>query len=490
MRSLLTGIWVSVFGWPDGIESFSRGQDAPAPITKKVAQPDTAVFSASVFFELIRQNHPIVKQAGLFGEEARQVLVQARGAFDPKLVTHYDRKKFGRDLYFDHWQNKLAVPLWPGGVDLNVSYDRNSNRGRYINPEERTPPSGLTGVGLSVPIGQGLLIDVRRNTVRQARLAGDLAEADRLKLVNKTLFEAAKTYWEWFFAHQQRRLLTEGHALADRRFRALRERTLLGDAAAIDTTEALITVQDRLVQRQQAEVEEQNARLLVGTFLWNDANQPVELPATARPQEPSLALPNETTFQTLLDRAADQHPDLLKLAAKSQQLTLEERFRRAMIQPQISLSASLLSETPNPDVRYDWSSYYALHPQNHKISVDMVLPLFLRKERGKLRETQIKNQQLVLERQQTGRDISNTVQSAYNQLQTLARQVAVQQQTIDNQRVLLRAEQQKFELGESSLFLVNARETKLIDLQVKGEELKTKYQKAVAELYFVAGTVQ
>lgn len=489
MRSLLVTIWLTVVGCPWSVAlPWSVGTEITATPTDTSAQLDTAVFSASVFFELIRQHHPIVKQASLFGEEARQVLVQARGAFDPKLASYYDRKEFGRDLYFDHWQSKLVVPLWPGGVDLNVSYDRNSNQGRYINPEERTPPSGLTGVGLSVPIGQGLLVDSRRNAVRQARLAGDLAGADRLKLINKTVFEAAKTYWEWFYAHQQRRLLTEGYDLADRRFRAVRERALLGDAAGIDTTEALITVQDRLVQRQQAEVQEQNARLLVSTFLWNDANQPVELPATAQPQQPSLALPDDSVFQILLDQATRRHPELLKLAAKTEQLTLEERFRRAMIQPQIMLNASLLSETPNPDVRYDWSSYYAFRPQNHKISLDMVFPLFLRKERGKLREIQIKNQQVVLERQQTGRDIANTVQSAYNQLRALARQVAVQQQTIENQHLLLRAEQQKFELGESSLFLINARETKLIDLRVKGEELKTKYQKAVAELYFVAGT--
>jgi outer membrane protein TolC len=454
----------------------------------ETVQPDTSVFSASVFYELIRQNHPIVKQANLFGEEARQVLVQARGAFDPKLVSTYDRKEFGNDLYYDHWQNKLAVPLWPGGVDLNVSYDRNN--GRFINPEDRTPSSGLAGVGLSVPIGQGLLMDARRNAVRQAQLAQNLAEADRLKLVNKTLFDAAKTYWEWFLAYQQRQLLVEGFDLADQRFRALRERAALGDAATIDTTEALITVQDRLVQRQQAEVDEQNARLRVSAFLWNLNGQPVELPASARPQEPTLTPPNENVFQSLLDRANTQHPDLLKLAVKNQQLTVEERFRRAMIQPQIMLSASLLSETPTVDAGYNWSSYYAFRPQNHKIGVDFVMPLFLRKERGKLREVQVKNQQVVLERQQTSRTIANTVQAAYNQLQTLSRQTAVQQQTIENQQRLLQAEQQKFEMGESSLFLVNARESKLIDLRLKGEELKSKYQKAVAELYFVAGTTE
>lgn len=450
------------------------------------AQPDTTTFTAGVFYDLIREHHPIVKQASLFGEEARQVLLQARGAFDPKLASTYDRKEFGTDLYYDHWQNKLAVPLWMGGVDLTVGYER--NEGKYINPEERTPRSGLTTVGLTVPIGQGILIDARRTAVRQARLMQNLAEADRLKLVNKLLYEAAKTYWEWSLAYQQRRLLTEGYDLAEQRFRALRERSLLGEAATIDTTEALITVQDRLVQRQQALLDEQNARLQVNTFLWNAAGNPVDLPALAVPQPPLLTPPSDSTLTTLLNRAISQHPELLKLDAKLSQLALEERFRRAMIQPQISLTASLLSQTPSVDAGYDWSSYYAFRPQNHKIGVDFVLPLFLRKERGKLREVQVKNQQTALERQQTGRDISNGVRAAYNQLQTLAGQVTVQQQTIQNQQRLLLAEQQKFDLGESSLFLVNARETKLIDLRLKGEELKTKYQKALAELYFVAGT--
>jgi outer membrane protein TolC len=450
------------------------------------AEPDTSVFPAQVFFDLIRQNHPIVKQASLFNEEARQVLIQARGAFDPKIASFYDRKEFGQDLYYNHWQNKLSVPLWLAGIDLNVSYDR--NEGKYINPEERTPVSGLTGVGLSMPIGQGLLIDARRNAVRQARLAQNMAKADQLKLVNKTLFDAAKSYWDWFLAYQQRRLVTEGYELADRRFRALRERALLGDAAIIDTTEALITVQDRLVQRQQAEGDEQNARLRVNTFLWNADGRPTELPAQVTPQEPSLKPLADTVLQSLLDQSARQHPELLKLDTKIGQLALEERFRRAMIQPQVSLNASILSQTPTVDLPYDWASYYSFRPQNHKIGVDFIFPLFLRKERGKLREVQVKNQQTTLERQQTGRDITNTVQAAYNQLQALARQVDVQQQTIRNQELLLQAEQQKFELGESSLFLVNSRETKLIDLRVKGEELKTKYQKAIAELYFVAGT--
>lgn len=478
LRDRLTGCLVL---WLCVVSFTLRGQGDSSRL-------DTTVFQARLFYDLVRQHHPLIRQAGLFGEEARQVVLQARGAFDPKLVSHYDRKEFGSDLYYDHWQNKLAVPIWPAGIDLNISYDRNDPAGKYINPEERTPPTGLTGVGLSVPIGRTLFVDARRNAVRQARVAQNLAEADRISLINKTLYEAASAYWEWFLAYQQRRLLDEGYVLAERRFVALRLQAQLGDVAYIDTTEALITVQDRLVQRQQAVVDEQNARLKVNVFLWTPDGQPAELPPYSVPQMPPPPTSVDVIQRSLLEQAAERHPTLLKLDNKLQQLTLEERFRQAMVQPQIALSASLLSQTPSLDTNYDWSSYYSFRPQNYKVGLDIVFPLFLRKERGKLREVQIKYQQTRLDRQQQGRTIANGVQVAYNQLQAFVSQIATQQQTIENQRILVKGETDKFLLGESSLFLVNARETKLIDLQIKGEKLKASYQKAIAELYYIAGS--
>lgn len=466
------------------------GVSAKSGLTGSGLQSDT-VFSAADFYQVVFQHHPLVRQAALLNQEAQQEIRQARGAFDPKLFSTYDRKEFGQTLYYEKWQSGLSVPVLPGGVDIKLTYDQNA--GQYINPEERLPSSGLAAVGISVPLGQGMLIDARRTALRQAQLAVNLAEADRLKLINKTLYEAAKTYWEWYLAHQQYQLIQEGYQVAQNRFQAVRQRALLGDAAAIDTTEALITAQDRLVQLQQAEVDRQNARLRLTAFLWNSHQtsqtpQPVDMPVTVRPQPFTIHQLDEALLQSLLRRATEQHPDLLKLSTKGQQLAIEERFRRSLLQPQITANASLLSQTPEPGVGYDWSSYYAFRADNHKIGVDLTFPLFLRKERGKLRQVQLKSQQVALERQQTERDITNDVQSVWNALATLSNQIQVQQQTIANQRSLLVAEQQKFDMGESSLFLVNSRESKLIDLQIKLEELRAKHQKTFATLWYVAGT--
>lgn len=483
MRAISFGIPLLIFG------QMSLVLSAQSPVAPSV---DTAVvFSAADFYQVVSQHHPIVRQAALLSSEAQQEVLQARGAFDPKLFSAYDRKEFGKNLYYDKWQSGVVVPILPGGIDVKMTYDR--NRGQYVNPEERVPSSGLVTLGVRVPVGRGLLIDARRNALRQARLAVDLAGADQLKLINKTLYEAAKTYWEWYLAHQQYQLLREGFQVADTRFGAVRARALLGDAAAIDTTEALITVQDRLVQVRQAEVDLQNARLRLTAFLWNseetgDTPRPVDLPVAVVPQSAPVDPIDETVLQGLLDRAARQHPELVKLITKRQQLVLEERFQRSLLQPQITLNANLLSRTPLPGAAYDWASYYAFRADNHKVGVDLNFPLFLRKERGKLRQVQIKTQQVELETQQTGRNIANEVQAVWNELRALEGQITVQQQTAANQRTLLGAEQQKFDLGESSLFLINSRESKLIDLQLKLEELRTKRQKAVAALWYVAGT--
>lgn len=448
------------------------------------AQDTTRVFSFADFSDLIMASHPIVRQAGLLSEEARQEVLQARGAFDPKLSSGFDEKTFGGKHYFNTWANELKVPVMPAGVDLKVFYDR--FRGDFVNRSQITPNSGLAGVGITVPIGQGLLIDARRATLQQAQLMVNEAEAERVKQINKVWFSAAKDYWNWYMAFQRTRLLQEGFDLADTRFRALRQRALIGDAAVIDTVEAQITVQDRQVQLEQALVELRNTRLILSTYLWSQDGQPLELPERAVPQQAALSSLSGETVQRLVDRAGERHPDLIKLDVKIQQLSVEERFRREMLKPQLNLSANLLTQAPmfSPEV----PDYRAFGVNNRKIGVDFVFPLFLRKERGKLRQVQIKSQQTGLERQQVRRDVINGVYAVHNDMLALERQIVVQDQAVRNQRRLLNAEQQKFEIGESSLFLVNSRETKLIDMEIKLEEIRSKYQKAVAELYYAAGT--
>jgi len=446
------------------------------------------VFTLDDLQMMVFRYHPIIKQAALFTDAARANVLQSLGYFDPNLKANFGRKLFGGTDYYNHWTSELKVPLWLAGADLKVGYDRNV--GYYTNPETRTSTAGLTGVGLTVPLGQGLIIDARRSTLRQSRIMVQYAEAERVKQINGTWYQIAKDYWGWYYAHRQLALTIEGVELAQRRFKAVSTQTIIGDKASIDSVEAYVTVQERLIQLEKNKIELLNARLVLSNHLWNEQGNPMELPEDAVPQrvDGNVEHLSKLVLDTLVRQAATQHPEIIKLQTKGGQLAVERAYRQELLKPKINISGSLISSRRNfggyvPD-------YYDFNWSNHKIGLEFAFPLFLRAERGKLREVKIKQQELNYDLQQSGREINNNIRTSYNDLQAYQSQLEVQVQSVKNQSLLLRGENQKFELGESTLFLINSRETKLIDMRIKLESMIAGYQKTLAELYYKAGTRQ
>ncbi|MBB5636420.1 outer membrane protein TolC [Pedobacter cryoconitis] len=451
------------------------------------SQTDTAdIFMLQDLEVMVFRNHPIVKQAALLSESARANVMQSLGYFDPKIKAGFDSKMFGNKTYYNRWVSELKVPLWLAGADLKIGYDRNV--GDYVNPETHTSTAGLAGIGLSIPLGQGLLIDSRRNTLRQAKIMVSYAEAERVKQINAIWYSIVKDYWNWYFFYNQFQLINEGLELAQTRFNAISRQTSLGDKAAIDSVEAAITVQDRMIQYEKMKIELLNARLTLSNHLWNDEAQPLELPEKARPLH-VIQLhdkPQRQVLDTLLEFAAGSHPELIKLRIKGEQLAVERSYRKEMLKPKLNVSGSLLS------TRRNFNSYipdnYDFKMGNYKLGFEFALPLFLRAERGKLREVKIKQQELEYDMQRSNREIRNSVLTSYNHLNAYSEQLAVQVKSISNQEVLLNGESSKFDLGESTLFLINSRESKLIDMKIKREEMISGYQKTLAELYYKAGS--
>ncbi len=439
-------------------------------------------FGYEDFKNLVLKNHPTVKQANLFPQDAEAEIMQAKGAFDPKLTSNFDRKNYKGDDYYNRWDNTLKVPTW-SGVDFKLGYERNN--GKYLLNEES---SHLLVAGLSVPIGQGLIIDARRNTLKQAKLAKNYAEAERQKLINSTVYYAAKSYWDWWFSYQQLQLIREGYDLADKRFVATRERARMGEQATIDSVEAKITLQDREVALQQAIIDLQNNRLALSNYLWSANETPLELPEDAAPPLAGIRKVDETTLLALINQAKSQHPEIQKLNVKIDQLQVEERFRKELLKPIFNANFNFIADGFNSNAIYNFENTFS--PNNHKLGFEFVMPLFLRKERGKLQQIRIKQQSTGFELNLTHREILNDVYAAYNDVRNYEKQLKIQEDATRNQEILVRAEQRKFDIGESTLFLINTRESKLIEMRTKVESLKSKYEKALANLAYMAGLTE
>lgn len=441
------------------------------------------VMQLSDFYQLILTQHPIARQAATFSEAAKAELRLSRGLLDPKLTSTYNEKELTANNYYRLWDNTLKVPTWVG-VDLKAGFENNT--GQNAPSELVTPSAGLWYAGISVPLGQGLIIDERRNVIQQAKLLPQLAEAERIKLINKLLLQATKDYWDWFYDWHRWQLLEQGYTLADTRFQAVCSRALLGDLPAIDTVEALIAVQDRDNQRLQAYADYRNALLRASNYLWRDDTTPLELTDSVIPSPIGteiLGLPVDT-LNNLVVNARVNHPDIVKLQVKQDQLDIERRYQADKLKPKLNFEYNLLTKEANDFGDALSNQYYV---NNYKLGLTFSYSLLLRQERGKLQLVKIKQQQTALEQQQRQRDIGTEINTVYNNWLAFEAQLKVQQFQVQNSEALRDGEQQRFDAGESSFFLVNTRENSLINAQIKYYELQAKYAKTKAELYWTAG---
>ncbi|GAA4349239.1 TolC family protein [Hymenobacter saemangeumensis] len=465
---------------------------APPLLTRPLTPADSGrVFALADLLTYVTQRHPVARQAGLLPERARQEVRFARGMFDPAATSKYYGKTLGGKEYFHDWDTQLRIPVWYG-VDVKAGFERGT--GAFVNPENYTAPAGLSYVGLSVPLGQGLLIDERRAAVRQAQALQGLAEAERRGAINKLLLQAAKDYWDWSLSYQRLELHDYNLRLADVRFRAVRQRVRLGDLAAIDSVEALTELQNRQATLVQARVQFQNATLLLSNYLWDEQNQPLELPATARPQAlPAAqgwrALPPDT-IAALTELARQIHPELQKNRAKQAQLGIERRLLNNKLLPKLSVDYNLLQAgqpfSPESNARLD-GSYLQ---NNYKLGVSFAYPLLLREERAKLQLNRLKLRELELDLQQDTRDIQTGVRTVANDWEALREQLRLQEQIVQNAERMRTGEQIRFENGESSVFLLNSREASLVSARVKLAELQAKYAQTQAMLGWAVGGVE
>ncbi|MCB2379162.1 TolC family protein [Hymenobacter sp. BT635] len=461
----------------------------PAPTA--AAPPDSAapVFALADLLTFVTLRHPVARQAALLPERAQQEVRYARGLFDPNATSKYYGKTLGGKEYFHDWDTQLRVPLW-FGADVKAGFERGT--GTYVNPENYTAPAGLSYLGVSVPLAQGLLIDERRASVRQAQALRGLAEAERRGALNKLVLQAAKDYWDWSLNYQRLELLRTNVDLAQVRFRAVRERVRQGDLAAIDSVEALTELQNRQATLAQARVQWRNATLLLSNYLWNEQNQPVELPAAVRPQPLPATWPTlpPDSVAALSELARQIHPDLQKSRAKLSQLSIERRLLSNKLLPKLSLDYNLLQAGQPFSAEKPASLNGSYLQNNYKLGVSFAYPLLLRQERSKLQLNRFKLQETELSLQQDTRTVETTVRTVANDWEALREQLSLQEQIVQNAERMRRGEQIRFENGESSVFLLNTREASLVSARVKLAELQAKYAQTQATLRWAAGGAQ
>lgn len=436
-----------------------------------------ATFSDKQFFEIILKNHPLAKQAQLQTQFGEKEILYAQGGFDPKIFTHTLQKNFNSTSYYNLIHSGLKIPTWYG-LEFKGGFE--SNQGAFLNPEEKTPSSGLVYAGASVNLGKGLFIDQRRAELFKAKVYYQSTFFEQKLQLNELIYESGYAYWSWFLSYHSMKILDEAFQLANIRYDAVKRTAELEDRPEIDVVEAGLQVQNRESMLRNYEAEYKGSGFKISTFLWNEQQVPLDLDSLTTPMKIEILEKDSVTLLSNqeIDTALANHPYIQVTNFKIKGLEIERKLKKEQLKPELAVNYNFLNQPiqNNP--------FANLSMNNYKWGLTFEMPILLRKERGDLAKTNLKLKEEQFNLENSKAYVEYKIRNAYVDYNNALIQVEIFQKTVVDTKRLLDAEKAMFESGESSLFLINARELAYIQAKLKWVESIAKSKQAYLSLKF------
>ena len=434
----------------------------------------TSEMSFNEYLGMVKKFHPLVKIADLEISQAQANLLMARGAFDPKLEADFNNKEFGDKKYFSVFNGGFKIPTWYG-IEFKGGFE--SNEGSFLNPQNNTPTDGLNYAGISIPLLQGFLINQRMADLRKAKININLSVAERKLQAIQVLHQAAISYFNWKKNYEEFTLYDTYLKNAEIRLNGIKTLIEQGDKAAIDSVEANIIVKNRRLNKEDALLKLTKARLELSNFLWTNNAVPIELEETMYPEINLFKNIQEylnTNELNLINFQTENHPKINAINYKINMLEVDRKLKANQLLPTIDVGYNYLS---NPN------QFQEFRFQDYKFGVNVALPLFLRKERGSLKLTKQKIESekfgLRFEKEQ----LMNKIDSQKAEIQSLIRQENLITDLVKDNSTLLISEERLFNMGESSLFLINTRENNLVLAQLSKISIENRFYVSNADLF-------
>jgi len=306
-------------------------------------------------------------------------------------------------------------------------------------------------------------------------------KAERDVLVNELLYKASKAYFKWVSATNEVDIYKDFLQNAQTRLNAIEKSVAIGDKAKIDITEARITFYNRQLNLEAVLLKENKASLEASNYLWvNDI--PLEINEAINPINPGLFVLDEVLVLGDTTNSKDvlaEHPKILSYDAKIKSLQVDRSLKKNKLLPKLNVQYNFLRE--------EFNQVSTFNTGNYKTFVNFSVPIFLRKERGGLKLARLKLQEQNFERTATSLYLQNKIEAVKAEIRSLSTQNSLIKNIVNDYRMLVKAEERMFLMGESSLFLINSREQKLMDARLKENTILIKQLNAKASLHNVLG---
>ncbi len=451
--------------------SAQDGAPADAPCGPSSHCP---VLTLDAFLDQVLRTSPAARSLRLETDRALAALLDARGAFDPYLTSGYEYKTKGSKDKLNVLRSGVTLPFdLPMSPSLKVDYRR--GLGSSIDPSVFTSHVGETRFGLSFSPLKGFATDKRRAALDKARLEPRRADALQTRGRHRVLLDATRAFWTWVEAQRILQVNRELMALATRRRDLIVRQARAGETAAVDSVEAELAVVSRESKVAAARRKAEEARVKLAVFLWEEDGTPQPLRHDPPPLPDLPAVADSAAAMTL---AQSRRPELKEIALKQRQMQVERRLVRERLRPNLKLEAQVVS--------YDESPF---NVNDVKLGFKIDQPLFFRGGRSQAERVEIEMQALRFKQDLTRRKVRADVEAALVALRQSRRRVAATERQVELAQHLQRAEQRRFDLGESTLFLVNQREQAFAEAREAHIAARINVLQAHATYQWATGTI-
>jgi len=457
------------------LSSFGIQQD----LTSEADSTQSKTFLFDDFIAEVRNSNPLIDQFTATNKQADARIVSAAGAFDPKLYSKFSKKEFDSKTYYQKWETGIEYKT-PSPFRFNVGFQEND--GQFLNPENSTGKNRLWNLGVSMDLGRGLLTDEFRTRYDVSRADRDRISAEVNEQLNEFYVESAVLFWKWSEAYTILNLYKELYELALFRKNGVIQGFTNGDRSAADTLEAHVFVRKRTLEVKESALKYNSALLKVQAFIGK------KIPVDIHPE--SLSIDNLTPLneeELNLSALINKHPVRQQYVNKIKAGKSELKLKWEQVRPELALYYNYLSD--NSNLQFDVG-------EQALFGVKFSLPLFLRKGRGSIQEYKAKVSEYEAALSWAERKLEAMLYQEILAVNTSLELFLTNRLYVDELKSLLEFERRRFDIGESSLFVVNQREVSFAMAEVSKIKAFVNYRmqwerwKAVngtAYLFFLKG---